>query len=160
MDNPAVWVVIWLTITAGFGIGELSMAGSFFLLPFAAGSLVAAIVSLIGAPLVVSFPLFLAVSFVAFLGLRPVAKRLDAATPDVAGIGSNRLVGVTGSVIEEIPSGPAATTGMVRVGSEEWRADTVNDLGLPVGAKIRVIEVRGTRLLVEPAELSERPELG
>lgn len=158
MDNPAVWAVIWLAVTAGFGLGELSMAGSFFLLPFALGALVAAIVSLVGAPVIVSFPLFLAVSFGAFLGLRPVAKRLDAATPDVAGIGANRLVGVTGSVIEEIPPGPAES-GMVKVGAEEWRADAAADVGLPVGLKIRVLEVRGTRLMVEPAELSGLPEL-
>ena len=158
MDNSAVWAVIWLAVTAGFGIGEMTMAGSFFLLPFAIGALIAAIVSLLGASVAISFPVFLVVSFGAFLALRPLAKRLDSATPDVAGIGSNRLVGVTGEVIEEIPPGPA-DSGMVRVGTEVWRADTAEGVGLPVGVKIRVLEVRGTRLVVEPAEMSGLPEL-
>ncbi len=158
MDNPAVWAGIFLAISAGFGIGEIAMAGSFFLLPFAVGALVAAIVSLVGAPVGLSFPLFLAVSFATFLGMRPLAKRLDADTPDVAGIGSNRLVGMTGSVIEAIPPTPG-DAGMVRIGPEEWRADTAEDVSLPIGLKVRVLEVRGTRLVVEPAEITGRHEL-
>lgn len=156
MDNPAIWAAIFLAVAAGFGIGEISMAGTFFLLPFAVGALAAAIVSLLGAPLIISFPLFLIVSFVVFLGFRPLAKRLDSDIPDVAGIGANRLVGVTGSVIEAIPPTPG-DAGMVKVGAEEWKADTAEDVALPVGVKIRVVEVRGTRLVVEPD--ADMPEL-
>ena len=39
---------------------------------------------------------------------------------------------------------------MVRVGAEDWRADAADDIALPVGARVRVLEVRGTRLVVEP----------
>ncbi len=153
MDNPTVWAVIWLALTASFGVGELLMAGTFFLLPFAIGALVAAIVSLVGAPLIVSFPVFLISSLGAFLGMRPLAKRLDASTPDVAGIGANRLLGVAGTVIEAITP-MDGQGGMVKVGAEEWKADSAAEFGLPVGVKIRVLEVRGTRLVVEPAEVS------
>lgn len=149
MDNPYVWAVIWLAATAGFGIGELTMAGTFFLLPFAAGALAAAIVSLLGLGLIVSFPVFLLVSFGAFLGLRPLSRRLDATMPNPIGIGSSRLVGIEGTVIEEI--GPVAgSSGEVRVGTEHWRADTATNARIPVGHPIRVLEVRGTRLIVEP----------
>lgn len=152
MDNPAVWAGIYLAVAAGFGIGEITMPGTFFLLPFAIGALVSAIISLVGAPLIVSFPVFLVASFVVFLGFRPLARRLDADTPDVAGIGANRLVGERGSVIEAVPPTPG-DAGMVRVGAEEWKADAVEDIGLPVGSTIRVLEVRGTRLLVEPTDV-------
>ena len=158
MDDSAVWAVIWLAATAAFGIGEMTMAGSFFLLPFAVGALAAAIMALLGASLIVSLPVFLVVSLGAFLGLRPVARRLDATTPEVAGIGANRLLGVTGSVIKEISPLPG-NSGMVRVGTEEWNADAVSEMGMPIGTKIRVLEVRGTRLVVEPAELSGLQEL-
>lgn len=158
MDNPAVWAVFFLAVSAGFGIGEIAMAGTFFLLPFAIGSLVAAIISLLGIGLSISFPVFIAVSFAVFLGFRPLAKRLEHDTPDVAGIGANRLVGVTGNVIEAIPPNPGEA-GMVRVGAEEWKADTAEDVALPVGLKVRVLEVRGTRLVVEPAEITGFHEL-
>jgi membrane protein implicated in regulation of membrane protease activity len=149
MNNPGVWAALFLAVAVGFGVGEIVLAGSFFLLPFAIGAVVASIVSLMNVGPTVSFPLFLAVSFVVFLGFRPLARRLDADTPDVAGIGSNRLIGVTGSVTEEIPPAPGAA-GMVRVGAEDWRADAADDLFVPVGARVRVLEVRGTRLVVEP----------
>ncbi|MEM8922305.1 MAG: NfeD family protein [Actinomycetota bacterium] len=161
MDNPSLWAVIWLALMTGVGIGELSMAGSFFLLPFAVGALSAAIVSLIGLGPGVSFPVFMVVSFVSFLGMRPLARRLDASTPDVAGIGANRLVGVTGDVIEIIPPGEH-DAGMVRIGAEEWKANSNEGLMLGVGQRIRVREVRGTRLVVEPVEygdLTDTPEL-
>lgn len=148
MDNPAVWAAIYVAVAAAFGLGELSMAGSFFLLPFAIGAVVAAIVSLLGAPLLVSFPIFLAASFAVFLGFRPLARRLDIGLPDVAGIGANRLVGVTGTVVEPIPEA-RGEAGMVRVDAEEWKADTPSGQGIDAGATVRVIEVRGTRLLVE-----------
>lgn len=151
MENPGVWAAIYLAVAVGFGIGELLLPSSLYLLPFAVGALASSIVSLMGAGPEISFPLFLAASFAVFLGFRPLARRLDAALPDVAGIGSNRLIGVTGSVISAIPATPGAA-GMVRVGAEDWRADTIDEIALPVGARVRVIEVRGTRLVVEPVE--------
>ncbi len=149
MENPGVWAAIYLAVAVGFGIGEMVLASSLYLLPFAVGSLVASIVSLMGAGPEISFPIFLVSSFGVFLGFRPLARRLDAALPDVAGIGSNRLIGVTGSVIAAIPATPGSA-GMVRVGAEDWRADAADDIALPVGARVRVLEVRGTRLVVEP----------
>jgi membrane protein implicated in regulation of membrane protease activity len=150
MDNPSVWAGIYLAIAAAFGIGEIAMAGTFFLLPFAIGALVASIVSLVGAPVIVSFPVFLVTSFMVFLGFRPLARRLDASTPEVAGIGANRLVGVTGTVTEMIPATPGEA-GMVRVDAEIWKADSSPGTSLEVGTNVRVLEVRGTRLVVEPA---------
>ena len=122
MDNPTMWAVIWLAAMAGFGVGELLLAGSFFLLPFAVGSLAAAIVSLVGAPLVVSFPVFLVCSFATYLGMRPLARRMEASTPEVAGIGANRLLGVAGTVIATSSN---AAPSIVTVSSEPKRMRSV-----------------------------------
>lgn len=159
MDDPTIWAVIWLSTMAAFGIGEMTMPGSFFLLPFAVGALAAAIVSLLSAPVVVGFAVFIAVSVGTFLGFRPLAKRLDATTPDVAGIGSNRLVGAVGTVTQTISHQPGVA-GMVQVGTEEWKAEaSLPEVGLPAGTKIRVVEIKGTRLVVEPAEMAGFQEL-
>jgi membrane protein implicated in regulation of membrane protease activity len=48
---------------------------------------------------------------------------------------------------------------MVRVGTEVWKADTAVRMAIPVGTTIRVVEVRGTRLVVEPAEIAGYQEL-
>jgi membrane protein implicated in regulation of membrane protease activity len=44
---------------------------------------------------------------------------------------------------------------MVKVGTEEWRADTPPGVALSAGTKVRVVEVHGTRLLVEPTPMEE-----
>lgn len=148
MDESAVWAALWLAAAAAFGIGEIMLAGTFFLLPFAAGALAASVVTLF-APVMAGWVVFLVVSMVAFIGMRPLAKRLDANAPDAAGIGANRLAGASGIVLSPISATPG-DAGLVKVGTEEWRADTRPGVALPAGTKIRVVEVQGTRLLVEP----------
>lgn len=153
MTESVAWAAVWLAAAAVFGIGEILIAGSFFLAPFAVGALAAAVASLTGSVLL-SFVAFLVVSTGAFLGMRPLARRLDANAPDVAGIGANRLVGVEGILLTPIPGTPG-DAGMVRVGTEEWRADTRPGVGLAAGTKVRIIEVQGTRLLVEPIGIDD-----
>ena len=66
--------VIWLIVAVLFGVGEIATLG-FFLAPFAAGALVAAIVAGAGAGAIAAWAVFLVVSLVALATLRPVAAR-------------------------------------------------------------------------------------
>ena len=59
-------------------------------------------------------------SIVAFAGLRPLARRLDRNVSDADGVGSRRLIGRQGTVLEAIEPGHL---GLVRVEREEWRAE-------------------------------------
>ncbi len=154
MEESATWAAIWLAAAAAFGIGEILIAGSFFLLPFAAGALVASVVSLLGLHILISFLVFVVVSAGSFFGMRPFARRLDANAPEVAGIGANRLLGANGVVMAPISATPG-DAGLVKVGAEEWRADTREGVTISAGTKVRVIEVQGTRLLVEPADVDD-----
>jgi membrane protein implicated in regulation of membrane protease activity len=153
MTDSVIWAAIWLAAAATFGMGEILIAGSFFLAPFAAGALAAAVVSLLGSVLL-SWVAFLVVSMGAFFAMRPLANRLDANAPDVTGIGANRLIGTEGIVLTPIPGTPG-DAGMVRVATEEWRADTRPGVALAAGTKVRIIEVQGTRLLVEPVGIDD-----
>jgi membrane protein implicated in regulation of membrane protease activity len=158
MNSPAVWAFIWLAVAATFGVGEILVAGSFFLLPFAIGALVAAIVSFVGAPILVGWVLFIVVSILAFLALKPLAARLDISLPNPTGIGANRLVGGVGRVATAIPTG-TASAGMVQIEGEEWRAEGRDGMGVPAGTEVRIIEVKGTRVIVEPADQTGLPGL-
>lgn len=153
MTESVAWAAIWLAAAAVFGIGEILIAGSFFLAPFAIGALAATVVALAGSPLL-SWIVFLVMSMVAFFGMRPLARRLDAGAPTVLGIGANRLVGIEGVVLTPIPGTPG-DAGMVRVGAEEWRADTRPGVALAAGTKVRILEVQGTRLVVEPIGIDD-----
>jgi len=142
MNESALWALIWLAAAAAF-------AGSFFLAPFAAGALAAALISIVGAHFLFGWLTFVVVSTASFFALRPLARRLDENAPDQRGIGSNRLVDMRGVVLESI-SGVPGDAGLVKVGTEEWRAEAGNGEPLAPGSKIRVVEVQGTRLVVEP----------
>ena len=154
MSQNAIWAIIWLTAAAAFGIGEMMMAGSFFLLPFAVGAILAAVIAALASSPVWSWLAFMLGSLAAFFAMRPLARRLDANAPDVAGIGANRLVGAIGVVLAPISATPG-DAGMVKVGTEEWRADTEPGVALSQGTKVRVKEVLGTRLLVEPTAIED-----
>lgn len=149
MEDPTTWAVIWLVATAAFALGEMAAPGSFFLAPFALGALAASIAGFFGAPILFTWFIFLVVSIISFLGLRPLASRLDDQVPLRQGVGAHRLVGATATVLEAIPVG-AGTTGLIRTGGEEWRADSVNNASFGPGEQVRIIEVRGTHLIVEP----------
>lgn len=158
--EPETWCWIWLIATVVFGLGEMAVAGSFFLAPFAIGAGVASVLAFAGVPVGVEWVAFLGISFGSFLALRPLAKRLDREGP-MLGIGSHRQIGQTARVIEAIDG--SADLGSVMLGSEHWRAESTDGQQIPVGATVSVVEVRGTRLLVRyvptggPAPLQAPP---
>lgn len=145
--SPEFWRWVWLIASAAFGIGELLVAGSFFLAPFAVGALVAAVLAFAGVGVALEWVVFVAVSIAALFGLRPLARRLDLDGPAL-GVGSHRQVGQVVRVVDAID--PDRHTGTVRLGGETWRAETIDDRAVPAGALVSVVEVRGTRLIVRP----------
>lgn len=159
MDEPETWRWIWLVAAAVFAGGEMAIAGSFFLAPFAVGALVATVLAFLDVGLAGEWAAFVGISFGAFALMRPLARRLDSGEPS-DGIGSRRLIGQGGTVLEAIPAG-AHQSGLVRVHREEWRAETLDGRPVAPGDTVRVVEQRGTRLIVAvntPAEPSIDPQ--
>ncbi|MEA2009134.1 MAG: NfeD family protein, partial [Actinomycetota bacterium] len=62
--------------------------------------------------------------------------------------GADRYVGRNAIVLQSV--GHFDTSGMVKMGTEEWRATVDADIEIPKGAVVRITEVRGTRFVVEP----------
>lgn len=94
-----------MVAVAVFGIGEMLMAGTFFLAPFAIGAAAAAIAAWAGAALAVQWGLFLSISILTLVALIPVRRRLNERHA-TEGIGAKRMIGRTGLVVTEIPGGP------------------------------------------------------
>lgn len=147
MDKSSI-ALSWLALAAALGIGEITLIGSFFLAPLAVGALVAAIVALF-AGFVGSFIAFVLVSVLAFLALRPLSAKLDKTPEDARGLGGNRLKESTGVVSEQINAGPGQS-GQVMIGAESWRAVSAAELAIAEGTKVKVVDVAGTTLSVEP----------
>jgi membrane protein implicated in regulation of membrane protease activity len=148
MESPEVWRWVWLVATVAFAGGEIAVAGSFFLLPFAIGAAVACVLAFLDVGVAWQWLAFVGVSALSLLALFPLRRRLDRGAPQ-DGIGARRLLGQPATVLEALPGGPAAT-GLVRVGREEWRAESLDGTSIPAGAVVKVVEVRGTRVVVFP----------
>lgn len=138
----------WIFLVAGVVLlaGEMS-TGGLFLLPFAAGSVAAAVLGFVGVGPAGQIIACLLVSGIAFASLRPLARRLDA-TGITEGIGSRRLVNETAVVLTDIP---AHDVGMIRIEREEWRAISQDGQPIPEGATVRIVDVEGTRAVVVPS---------
>ncbi len=151
MDDPDLWQWVWLGAALVFGLGEMASPGSFFLAPFAVGAAFAAAAALLGAATGLSWLVFLVVSAVSFAALRPLARRLDASGGNPLGVGARRLVGEQGLVLQDIPAG-LDEVGLIRVGREEWRAQSPDGTPIPKDNRVVIAEVRGTRVVVYPTE--------
>lgn len=147
-----MWRWVWLGAALAFGLGEMASAGTFFLAPFALGAAGAAAVSFAGAPIGLGWLVFVGLSAVSFGALRRVARRLDATTRNPLGVGASRLVGERGIVLTAVPEGPDEV-GLVRIGREEWRAQSLDGSPIAVQTPVTVLEVRGTRVIVLPTGL-------
>jgi membrane protein implicated in regulation of membrane protease activity len=140
-----MWI-LWLLAAAVFGVGEMHQGG-FYLLPFAFGAAVAAVVSLLGVGAVLSAVLFVATSVVVFGALRPVAKRHRRLPPPLR-TGAAALVGRRAMVLERIANDEGV--GCVRIdGGEVWTARSYSeDEVIEAGDRVEVVEIRGATALV------------
>jgi membrane protein implicated in regulation of membrane protease activity len=152
--EPDTLALVFVVIGVALAAFEI-VAPGLILLPFALGAGFAAVAGFLGAPVPVQLAVFLVASFVSYLALRPMARRLGQGAP-TEGIGANRLLGVHGVVLEEIAAGDGET-GLVRIDREEWRAETESAGGLPVGTPVQVTDVRGTRVVVAARDTAQNP---
>lgn len=144
MDTEA-WRWIWIGAALFLGFAEMVTAG-FFMLPFAVGAVLAAVLAFMDVEPVVQLIVFIAASLAALIVLQRFVRHTDEYQPQV---GSNRFVGQTAVVLEDIDR--AAGTGRARMDTEEWRATT--DGGpIAAGTMVTVVDVRGARLVVEATE--------
>lgn len=120
-------VIVW------FGVGALAAAGTVPLLPTT---------DLWWIPWLV----WATASVGLVLGSRKFANRLGSGSSVRAN--SDALVGKKGYVQSEID--PVKDAGRVLIGGEDWKA--TSDGVIPAGTAVRVVEVKGTQLLVTSEE--------
>lgn len=146
-----VWPWVWLGTAVVFALVELLfVGGSFILLPWAASAFVAAILAFYDVPIEAQWAVFVIGGAALFFGLYRWARKFVNDTPTTPGVGADRLIGLTGIVVAAIQVDDVDRRGRVRIHSEEWGAISDVDAVIDAGAKVRVREVRGTRVVVEP----------
>jgi membrane protein implicated in regulation of membrane protease activity len=144
MSNEA-WLWFWIGAAVFLAIAEIFTAG-FFMIPFAVGAAAAAALAYADVGEVAQLIVFLVVSVATLILLRRFVRRGDETQHPV---GSNRFVGQRAKVLETIDASHG--TGRVRMETELWRA--TSDVGpIAEGVMVKVVDVRGTRLVVEPMD--------
>lgn len=148
VEDVELWRWIWLIGAAVLGIGEMLTAG-LFMLPFAMGAIAAGILAFANVAVPVQVAVFVATSFASLWGLKRFAHRDNEPLHPV---GAKRYINASATVIEPIDR--VAGTGRVRLDTEQWRATTPGDEPIEPGTEVRVVDVTGARLVVEPIEPS------
>lgn len=143
------WLWVWLAAAVLMALAELLTPFLFFMISFAVGAVLAALAAYLDAGLALQWVLFIAGSGAALLVLVPLGRRIERAEPDTEPEGAHRWVGRTGVVLEPIPGEPHGT-GLVRLERAEWRAEAPGAAVIEAGQTVRVVEVKGTRLIVVP----------
>ena len=143
--------ILWLAALIALLVLEAATVGLVSLW-FALGALAALVTSFFVYNIWVQFGVFLAVSLVSLLIIRPLARRY--VTPRQVATNADRAVGAEGVVTEAIDNLKAA--GQVSVRGAVWTARTEDDAVIPAGTTVRVLRIEGVKLIVTPVPVSAR----
>ena len=111
---------------------------------FALGALAALITSFFVDNIWIQFAVFLVVSLVTLLVIRPLAQRY--VTPKQVATNADRAVGAEGVVTQAIDN--RAAKGQVTVSGTVWTARSDSEEPIPEGTPVRVLRIEGVKLIV------------
>lgn len=141
MNN--ISAIVWLVLLIVFVLLEASTV-QLICIWFAAGSLAAMLVSILGGALWLQLLVFFTVSIVLFSMFWPmVKKRLN---PKLVPTNTDALVGKLCVVTEDIDP---VEGGRVKLGDVTWSARSANGEILPAGANVRILKIQGAKVFVE-----------
>ncbi len=154
MVDARVLAWVWMVLAILFFIAEIFTTG-FFIIIFGVGALLASLAAFLGVGFVGQLLVFVVGSAIALFLTRPLAERISQ--PEPQGVAIDRVLGKQAVVLQTID--PIANTGMVRVETEEWRAESADGSVIPKGSVVEVLGVEGVRLKVRPVspETSQAP---
>lgn len=145
---------IWLIIAILLVILELFTAG-FGVICFAIGALFSALASFLGAGFVWELIVFVVVSVLSFVFLRPVVLRLlEKKSKDVK-TNVDALIGKVGIVSETIDTDK--NTGRVAVDGDDWKAVSVDGSIINKGEKVEILS-RDSLIVTVKQQPHQHPE--
>lgn len=137
--------ILWLVILVVLVVIELLTMG-LTTIWFAGGALAAALISIVGTPIVLQVIVFLVVSIILLFSTRPIAVKYF--NKDRIRTNTESLIGRQAIVISEINN--IEGVGQVNTGGMEWSArSSYNNIVIPVGAVVVILGIDGVKLIVE-----------
>lgn len=144
------WAAItWLILTVVFLIAEAATV-TVISLWFAAGSLTAMAMALLGGSIWMQVLVFLVVSAAALTALRPLVRKY--LTPRLIATNIDSIIGSVGIVTAAIDN--IGATGQVKLNGMDWTARSTSGEAIEAGTKVRVDKIEGVKVFVSPVEVS------
>ena len=143
--------VVWLALMVAFIVMEASTV-QLICIWFAAGSLAAMLVSLLGGAVWLQILVFFTLSIVLFAMLWPLAKKHFS--PKLVATNTDALVGKVCTVTEAIVP---VEGGRVKLGDVTWSARTEGAEAIPAGKLVKILKIQGAKVIVE--EVQEKVEV-
>lgn len=141
--------IVWLVLIVVFLMIEASTV-ALVSLWFAAGSLAALLLSLLGVSTGLQIAMFVIVSAVLLTALRPLVRK--HIKPKLTKTNVDAVVGSTGLVTVAIDN--VSAVGQVKLGAMYWTARSVSGEPIPQDTLVRVARIEGVKAFVEPVEVS------
>lgn len=143
--------IIWAALIIVFLIVEGVTAGLASIW-FAAGAVVALILSLLNVPLGWQITAFIVVSIATLVLTRPLARKY--VNRKVQATNADRVIGQTGIVLEEINN--IAGKGAVRMNGKIWTARSVNGNVIAKDLLVTAVAIIGVTLQVEESGMNKK----
>ena len=134
---------IWLALMIAFVVLEATTV-QLICIWFAAGSLAAMVVSLLGGAFWLQILVFFVVSIVLLIALWPVAKKHFK--PRLTATNTDALIGRVCIVTEDIDP---VEGGRVKMGDLTWSANSQLGIKIPAGTQVKILKVQGVKVFVE-----------
>ena len=138
---------IWLIIAGVCLVIEIMTTG-FLVFWLAIGALVSMIVSLFTDSILIQTAVFVISSAILIFATKPFVKKF-AKTKDVK-TNAFSIIGQNGIVTKEIDSINAK--GQVKIDGETWSAVGKDDMDIPKGTEVEVLEIKGVKAVVTPVK--------
>ncbi len=140
-------ILFWTAMAIVFGLIEAMTAGLVSLW-FIAGSVIAAIAAALGWHWGIQTALFLVISILVLVLLRPMlAKHMN---PKIQLTNADAVIGKTALVT--LPIDNIQGVGQVKVGGAIWSAISADDSVIEADCTVRICEIRGVKLIVKKEE--------
>ena len=136
--------VIWLVLLVVFLIVEAACPIHLVSIWFAAGALIATVVSLLGGPLWLQITLFLVVSIALLAALWPWVKKFLA--PKITSTNVDATIGSQGYITVAVDNLNAQ--GQVKLNGMEWTARSTTGEIIPQGTLVKVDRIEGVKAFV------------
>lgn len=144
--------LIWLSIAILLGMIE-GMTAGLVSLWFAGGAVAAFITALLGGKFILQIVVFAVVSAVLLASTRSLAK--NRLSVDTTATNADRILGRLAVVSEPIDNLKA--TGAVRIDGVEWTARCKEDKIINAGETVKILQIDGVKVVVEPMVNPEEP---